>query len=222
MIRRSVGRSPVGMSIQRDAAPIARAASPSTRRSRRRRSRTRRRSWVRFSARHAADLGDGCRGLSVQNQNYASIIDPGASGSAVAFGVQANYFPFGSGARIAVKADPALVSLEGGSINQNVSRTSTTSAATLRRRHGLRPRSTRRPSTNVYALAVGLVADLDAGCRRFRQHLRCHQRSSGDVAAVNGNFQVISTSISSSDTLINTASSSPPEQLIGTIGTARS
>lgn len=64
----------------------------------------------------------GAAGFSVFNQNYAAIIDPGTSNVPLSGTYnEVLWFPFGSGAEIAVKCDPSLASLEGGSIFQQVS-----------------------------------------------------------------------------------------------------
>lgn len=64
----------------------------------------------------------GIAGFSVFDQNYAGIIDPGASMVPLTpSGGLVNFFRLGSGARIAVQADPSLVSHEGGAIGAYVS-----------------------------------------------------------------------------------------------------
>lgn len=64
----------------------------------------------------------GIAGFSVFDQAYNMIIDPNGSNVPLsASGMMVNFFRLGSGARIPVQADPALTSLEGGAIGQNVS-----------------------------------------------------------------------------------------------------
>lgn len=60
-------------------------------------------------------------GFSVFNQNGSAIVTPQSGVPLVAAGMNVNFFRLGSGARIAVKCDPALVSLEGGLITPQVS-----------------------------------------------------------------------------------------------------
>lgn len=60
-------------------------------------------------------------GFSVFNQAHAAINSPQSQVPLIPTGGQVNFYRLGSRARIAVKADPSLVSLEGGLINPNVS-----------------------------------------------------------------------------------------------------
>jgi len=53
-------------------------------------------------------------GFSVSDQNYSAIIQPDSNVPMSGSGMQVNYYPFGSFARIAVACDPALVDLRGG------------------------------------------------------------------------------------------------------------
>ena len=60
-------------------------------------------------------------GFSVFDQNNSAINTPQSPVPLVAVGMTMNFYRLGSGARIAVAADPALVSLEGGIITGPVS-----------------------------------------------------------------------------------------------------
>lgn len=60
-------------------------------------------------------------GFSVFNQNHSAINSPQSEVPLIAAGMTGNYYELGSGARIAVKIDPALVSLSGGLITAPVS-----------------------------------------------------------------------------------------------------
>ena len=60
-------------------------------------------------------------GFSVFNQNHSAINTPQSPVPLVPGGMGVNFYRFGSGARIPLKIDPALVSLEGGLITQQVS-----------------------------------------------------------------------------------------------------
>jgi hypothetical protein len=68
----------------------------------------------------AASL-DNLTGFSVFNQAYAGIQTPQSPVPLFATNATLSFYRLGSGARIAVKVDPALVSLEGGLITQQVS-----------------------------------------------------------------------------------------------------
>ena len=63
----------------------------------------------------------GLTGFTVFDQSHATVVTPQSpvplAGSLMSF----NFYRLGSGARIAVKADPALASLDGGIIGQQVS-----------------------------------------------------------------------------------------------------
>lgn len=63
----------------------------------------------------------GLTGFSVFNQAHNMVISPGSTVPLSGSGMMVNYFPLGSGARIAVACAPSLVSLDGGSIGQQVS-----------------------------------------------------------------------------------------------------
>ena len=60
-------------------------------------------------------------GFSVFDQNYAAINTPQSPVPTVGSGGLVNFYRLGSGARIALAIDPALVTLEGGLITQQVS-----------------------------------------------------------------------------------------------------
>lgn len=60
-------------------------------------------------------------GFSVFNQNAAAINSPQSPVPVTLSGGQVNFFRLGSGARLALPIDPALVSLDGGLVNQQVS-----------------------------------------------------------------------------------------------------
>jgi hypothetical protein len=60
-------------------------------------------------------------GFSVFDQNYAAVNTPQSPVPAVGSGGMVNFYRLGSGARIALAIDPALVTLEGGLITQQVS-----------------------------------------------------------------------------------------------------
>lgn len=60
-------------------------------------------------------------GFSVFNQNHAAISSPQSPVPLTPSGMLVNFYRFGTGARIPLKIDPALVSLEGGIITQQVS-----------------------------------------------------------------------------------------------------
>lgn len=60
-------------------------------------------------------------GFSVTNQAYNWITTPQSECPSAAAGMSVPYVRFGSGARISVACDPALASLEGGSVSQQVS-----------------------------------------------------------------------------------------------------
>lgn len=59
-------------------------------------------------------------GFSTYNQATAMIITPQSNAPSASAGMTVPFFRLGSGARLAVAADPSLVSLETGAINQNV------------------------------------------------------------------------------------------------------
>lgn len=60
-------------------------------------------------------------GFTVFDQAYNMVTDPNNPVPTAGSGQSINYYPLGSRARIAVACDPALVSLRGGLINQQVS-----------------------------------------------------------------------------------------------------
>lgn len=60
-------------------------------------------------------------GFSVFNQNYAAVNTPQSPVPLIGSGGQVNFYRFGSGARVPVAIDPALVNLEGGLTTQLVS-----------------------------------------------------------------------------------------------------
>lgn len=60
-------------------------------------------------------------GFSVFNQNGAGMNSPQSPVPVVGTGMQVNFFRFGTGALIALAIDPALVTLDGGLITQQVS-----------------------------------------------------------------------------------------------------
>lgn len=68
----------------------------------------------------AADQGE-LTGFSVFNQAHAGITTPQSPVPLFPSNSTISFYRFGSGARIAVAVDPALVSLEGGLITQQVS-----------------------------------------------------------------------------------------------------
>ena len=63
----------------------------------------------------------GLVGFTVFDQGYNGINDPNNPVPTYGSGQSINYYPLGSRARIAVAADPGLISLRGGEINQQVS-----------------------------------------------------------------------------------------------------
>ena len=63
----------------------------------------------------------GLSGFSVFDQNHSAITTPQSPVPLVGSGMTFNFYRLGSGARIVVAADPALVSLDGGPIGQQVS-----------------------------------------------------------------------------------------------------
>ena len=60
-------------------------------------------------------------GFSVFDQNYAAVNTPQSPVPTVGSGGMVNFYRLGSGARVALAIDPALVTLEGGLITQQVS-----------------------------------------------------------------------------------------------------
>jgi hypothetical protein len=60
-------------------------------------------------------------GFSVFDQNYAAVNSPQSQVPTVGSGGLVNFYRLGSGARVALAIDPALVTLEGGLITQQVS-----------------------------------------------------------------------------------------------------
>lgn len=60
-------------------------------------------------------------GFSVFNQNHAAINSPQSPVPLSAVGMLTNFYRLGSGARIPLKVDPALISAEGSIITQQVS-----------------------------------------------------------------------------------------------------
>ena len=60
-------------------------------------------------------------GISVFNQGYGGVTTPTSTAPQFAAGSSINYYRFGSGARIPLRINPALVSLDGGLITQQVS-----------------------------------------------------------------------------------------------------
>ena len=68
----------------------------------------------------AAGAGS-CTGFSVFDQNYAAVNTPQSPVPTVGSGGLVNFYRLGSGARVALAIDPALVTLEGGLITQQVS-----------------------------------------------------------------------------------------------------
>jgi hypothetical protein len=60
-------------------------------------------------------------GFSVFDQNYAAVNTPQSPVPVVGSGGLVNFYRLGSGARVALAIDPALVTLEGGLITQQVS-----------------------------------------------------------------------------------------------------
>lgn len=60
-------------------------------------------------------------GFSVFDQNYAAVNTPQSPVPLIASKGLVNWYPLGSFARIAVKCDPSLISLEGGILDANVS-----------------------------------------------------------------------------------------------------
>lgn len=60
-------------------------------------------------------------GFSVFNQNHSAINSPQSPVPLIANGMLVNFYRLGSGARIPLKIDPALVSAEGSIITQQVS-----------------------------------------------------------------------------------------------------
>lgn len=63
----------------------------------------------------------GITGFSVFDQNHSAISTPQSQVPLVASGMTMNFYRFGSNARVAVQADPSLINLQTGVINQNVS-----------------------------------------------------------------------------------------------------
>jgi len=59
-------------------------------------------------------------GITVFNQAYGGIITPTSTCPQFAAGSSVNFYRFGSGARIPLRINPALVSLDGGLITQQV------------------------------------------------------------------------------------------------------
>jgi len=57
------------------------------------------------------------QGFSVFNQSHSWITSPQSTAPSAGINMGVNYYRIGSGARIVVKADPALASLEGGATN---------------------------------------------------------------------------------------------------------
>jgi hypothetical protein len=153
-----------------------------------------------------ATSATGLTGFSVFSQAYGMIIDPGASNVPLAAsGMQVMFFPLGSRARVAVACDPALASLEGGSIGQQVSwdfnnqrlQPYDASTATV-------SVSSAAWATNVYTLTVvtaNLIWTPVAG--DYINVSGATNTGTGGAGVVNGNFQVLSTSVSGSNTLIN-------------------
>jgi hypothetical protein len=60
-------------------------------------------------------------GFSVFDQNYAAVNTPTSPVPTIGSGGLVNFYRLGSGARVVLAIDPALVTLEGGLINQQVS-----------------------------------------------------------------------------------------------------
>jgi len=60
-------------------------------------------------------------GISVFNQAYGGVTTPTSTAPQFAAGSSINYYRFNSGARIPLRINPALVSLDGGLITQQVS-----------------------------------------------------------------------------------------------------
>ena len=60
-------------------------------------------------------------GFSVFDQNYAAVNTPQSPVPSVGSGGLVNFYRLGSGARVALAIDPALITLEGGLITQQVS-----------------------------------------------------------------------------------------------------
>jgi|SRR6516164_5822011 len=60
-------------------------------------------------------------GFSVFDQNYAAVNTPTSPVPTVGSGGMVNFYRLGSGARVALAIDPALVTLEGGLVTQQVS-----------------------------------------------------------------------------------------------------
>lgn len=60
-------------------------------------------------------------GFSVFDQAHAGLTTPQSPVPLFASGMQINFYRLGTGARLALQIDPALVSLDGGLITQNVS-----------------------------------------------------------------------------------------------------
>jgi hypothetical protein len=63
----------------------------------------------------------GVTGFSVFDQNYAAVNTPQSPVPTVGSGGLVNFYRLGSGARVALAIDPALITLEGGLITQQVS-----------------------------------------------------------------------------------------------------
>lgn len=63
----------------------------------------------------------GLVGFTVSDQGYNMISDPNNTVPTAGSGQSINYYALGSRARIAVACDPALISLRGGNVNQQVS-----------------------------------------------------------------------------------------------------
>jgi hypothetical protein len=60
-------------------------------------------------------------GFSVFDLNYAAVNNPTSPVPTSGSGMQVNYYRLGSGARVALKCDPALISLQSGLTTQSVS-----------------------------------------------------------------------------------------------------
>lgn len=75
----------------------------------------------RASAIGSAGVAGSLTGFSVFDQNHAMINSPQSPVPLAAPGMQVNFYRFGSGARIAVAVNPALISLEGDIITSQVS-----------------------------------------------------------------------------------------------------
>lgn len=60
-------------------------------------------------------------GIAVVNQAFQGITTPQSNAPTFSAGMSVNYYRFGSGARIPLRINPALVSLDGGLVTQQVS-----------------------------------------------------------------------------------------------------